>query len=485
MSRSFDELVGRVFENPRDEDLVQELSERLEANADECREYFEHSRLQGDLYFVAKSEAAERKALDDLGAAELAPPTLKGPQFSKRRYHPKFLSFLALAASLAGVVGWFGMHRGGSVQEGLRQPTIVATVVSAEDAVWSDGNYFAGQALRAGRSLELKEGIAKVNLPIGVELVLQAPCKVQLQSPEHVFVEEGKLTARVATWTSNFLVETSSLKVFNLGKQFAVEVDQQGNTEAHVLEGEIRVQPLAQADKLRNSFLLSEGEAVRTGPTASTPARLEAEEGRFLTNHGDFRPYHPIDIFNSGRGLAVGDEDPHWRIVQGAIGEGFSGEQYAVVCEPDSRYLPNQPLVSQWVSVAKDVRPGCLPNSAYTFETEFDLTGYDISTVVILADMLADNGVRAVRINGQAVDLVPWKDNQYLQEFHRYRRAEIVSGFVQGKNVIEIDVWNGVYHFGQDESNATPTPNPMALRVEWQAFGVPKTPSTSEARNTI
>ena len=117
------------------------------------------------------------------------------------------------------------------------------------------------------------------------------------------------------------------------------------------------------------------------------------------------------------------------------------------------------------------MRPGCLPNAPFTFQTTFDLSGYDLSTVVVLADILADNGVRAVRVNGKSVDLTPWRDNQPGQEFHRFRRAEIVEGFVLGKNVIEIEVWNGIYRDGKPD----PSPNPMALRVEWQAFGTPLT----------
>ena len=385
------------------------------------------------------------------------------------------MSVLAVAASVAVAVGWYALSRpeNMSLQEGLRQPTIVAQVVSAKDVVSEGFQFHEGNSCREGSRLRFSEGVVKVNLPSGAEMVLQGPCDVLLAAPERVRLFEGRLTARVAAWATDFEVETDCFRVINLGTRFSVEAHSGGNSEVHVSQGQVRVQPFAPLDESRTSFVLHQGEAVWIDAVRGTETRMPARFDRFVTEFGDFRPFRPIEIFNTGRGLAPGDEDLHWTITDGALGEGFQGPQHAVVCDPDERYLPNYTELSQWVSVSRNIRPGCLPNSSYTFRTEFDLSGYDLGTVMILADMLADNGVRAVRINGEPVDLVPWRDNVYLQKFHRYRRAEITEGFIPGKNVIEIDVWNGVYHFDSDVANTTPTPNPMALRVEWQAFGTP------------
>jgi hypothetical protein len=391
---------------------------------------------------------------------------------------------LALAASLLAAMLWYHHTQPIEYQEGLRQPTIVASIVFTEDVVWKQRQFLPGESLRLGTRLQFERGVVKVNMPPGAELVLQGPCDVVLQSPDQVLLHEGKVSAHVADWASGFAVQTSSLQVVDLGTQFAVEADAQGNSEAHVLKGNVRIKPVDAIDRSRTSFLLSEGEAIRVNALQKTSTRLVAEQDRFMAGYGDFRPYRPVEIHNTGKNLSIGDEDPHWRLVAGTIGEGYQGPQYAVVCEPDERYLPNNPDISQWMSVAKDLRPGCLPNATYTFQTEFDLSGYELSTVIILADILADNGVAAVRINGKSVDLVPWKDNKYLQEFHAYRRAEIIEGFLPGRNTVEIDVWNGIYHFNPDIKASVPSPNPMSIRVEWQAFGIPTTTETS-AKNTI
>ena len=103
----------------------------------------------------------------------------------------------------------------------------------------------------------------------------------------------------------------------------------------------------------------------------------------------------------------------------------------------------------------------------FTFETTFDLTGYDMSTVTVAAQVIADNGVRAVRINGQPVPIQAWELNEMQQYFNKFCVVEIKDGFVPGVNNVEFDVWNGVDRYTPDG------PNPMSLRVEWQAYGRP------------
>ena len=482
----FEELLCSAMKQPRDESVLRQLSQRLEANPEEADYFLDYCRLHGDLHYLISSERAEQRTLDSLGSSALTPvgPSAGAATLpTRRRPFGRLMSALTIAASVAVVFGWYALSgpKGMSLQEGLRQPTIVAQLVSAKDVVTDGLQFRAGNSYREGSCLRFSEGVVKVNLPSGAEMVLQGPCDVMLEAPDRVRLFEGRLTARVAAWATDFEVETDSLRVINLGTRFSVEADARGNTEVHVCQGQVRVQPFAPLDESRTSFVLHQSEAVRIDAARGTETRMPAEFERFVTEFGDFRPFRPIAIFNTGRGLAPGDEDLHWTIIDGALGEGFQGPQHAVVCDPDERYLPNYTELSQWVSVSRNIRPGCLPNSPYTFRTEFDLSGYDLDTVMILADMLADNGVRAVRINGEPVDLVPWRDNVYLQKFHRYRRAEITEGFVPGKNIIEIDVWNGVYHFDSDVAKTEPTPNPMALRVEWQAFGTPLAqPATSE-----
>jgi hypothetical protein len=280
------------------------------------------------------------------------------------------------------------------------------------------------------------------------------------------------IAANVASWGSGFTVDTDALRVIDLGTKFAVAASAE-DVETHVLQGKVRVQRRQASIDGRRSVLLDEGEAIRVDRRDDKAVRIDAEEERFHATESEIGPFKPIQLMNTGIGLAIGDEDPNWRITGGPIGAGYHGPQYAVVCGLTRGYSDNEPGRSQWISVAQSVEEGVLRNSRFTFETRFDLTGFDVSSVTIALQILADNGVKAVRINGHSVPMTAWTDNEPKQLFarDRFRLVEIQSGFEPGLNTIEIDVWNGTFTGKQWIEH----PNPMAVRVEFQGYGRPLT----------
>ena len=220
------------------------------------------------------------------------------------------------------------------------------------------------------------------------------------------------------------------------------------------------------------SVVIVEGEAFRVrGEHAERDrdpiANLDAELS--LSELNRLRPYKPIEIPGSGQNLRIGDEDPNWKIVSVPAGVSEAMTGYAIVCKEDTRYALSEPSRSQWISLDATC-PRVAANAIYTFQTSIDLTGFDHETVRIQCQILADNGVKAIRVNGHALKFDAWNDNVRLQRFDRtaFRAVSIDQGLVPGNNVVEIDVWNG----GECSPTQTlPIPNPTALRVEWHAFG--------------
>jgi hypothetical protein len=385
---------------------------------------------------------------------------------------PLRLGTAAAALVLLGFVVWqFTDDAGEMIAERERQP--VASFTAGSHSRWQNGfKPVKGDKLMEGQTLKLVEGRAQVSMSCGADLVLRAPCTIVLASPDQVLLREGLLSVQVADWTTGFTVATDSIHIVDLGKQFVVSADaKSGAVEAHAIDGKLRVLATNGPDESRSGLLVSAGEAIRFLPASNTSSRLKANKSLFDPGLDDSRPFKPLPIANTGRGLVPGDEDPHWRIVASTSNE-FTSPQYAVVCDTPGKdvYLPNDPDVSQWISTTNPVIENCQPNSAYTFETEFDLTGYDLSTITIVGHVLADNGVIGVRINGQPVPITPWIDNLSRSVYKSFHKIEITEGFIDGVNRIQFDVWNGV-----NARHPTHT-NPMALRVEWQAFGRLKPP---------
>jgi hypothetical protein len=148
--------------------------------------------------------------------------------------------------------------------------------------------------------------------------------------------------------------------------------------------------------------------------------------------------------------------------------------QPAVVSVPHVSYGINEPERSQWISVDRGTTRGVPARSRYTFETTFDLTGFDLGSVLVFGQILADDGVDEVWLNGKRLNIEPWTDWTYGINYVNFHPIEIRSGFVHGVNRLAFVVKNESFIVPTEQGFDVPdTPNPMALRAEWQAFGRP------------
>jgi hypothetical protein len=379
-----------------------------------------------------------------------------------------FLAIRLAGVLTAGVVVavcayWSMSGPGAIVAE--RDSLPIGKLIASDDAKWHVTFRPQKDArLLEGQTLQLLEGRAQISMSSGAELVFKAPCFLMLTSPNQVDLHDGNLSVQVADWTNEFCVVTKIVQILDLGKQFVVSVDaKNGSVEAHAIDGRLRVQTTNSSLQERHRTLVSAGEAMRFRSNDSASEWLKADGALFDSGIVNSSPFKPLPMHNTGRNLASGDEDPNWRIVA-STAEDFKGPSYAIVCNPFNFHLANEPQQSQWISLCSDVTKNCDPNVMHTFQTVFDLSGYDLPTVTVVANVLVDNGVTGIRINGRPVKFKPWIDNA-ADVFNIYRQVEITDGFVDGLNQIEFDVWNG--NIVRDVH----AKNPMAFRVEWQAFG--------------
>jgi hypothetical protein len=303
----------------------------------------------------------------------------------------------------------------------------------------------------------------------GADVLLQGPCSLELLSASRVRLEQGKITAQAAPWAKGFVVDVDGLQLTDLGTRFAVSTETPGEVEAYVLEGVVRAAPLGAAASA-SSLTLKAGQAVRWNRADANLRSIPADTSRFATTLDQFQPLRLLDMANTGQRLRMGSRDPHWRITTGHVSGGLYPVQAMVEStqpymleEPISPNLPNGVWGnSQWVSVPGGVTRGVPAHAAFTFETSFDLTGIAPETVHLMGQVLADNRIQEIRLNGKKLVIKPF-ENFRTEDFQRFHTIEISEGFVEGVNRIEFDVINGMVVDGAN--------NPMALRVEWQGFG--------------
>ncbi|MCG8450565.1 MAG: hypothetical protein MI725_13430 [Pirellulales bacterium] len=431
-----------------------------------------------ELFERVMASIAEEEDCRNQESSQAAVTTSKQAFASRSSFSWWRWSVAAIAASLLIVLGahYFTWRADdvSSIVEVPRKSRLlrpfrpVANLISVSDAVWAEGSSAkVGETINENERLELLAGTAQLSMACGADIVLQAPCSVKLIAEDFVRLESGKLTAQAAEWATGFVVAANDLKVTDLGTRFALSANSEGVVEAHVLEGSVLSEPLKERRRQQASMLLESGQAIRVDGLQSKVDLIKTRSSEFIDELSQFRPLRPISIWNTGVGAKLGSLDPHWRVVAGSEEFGSYPRQATITDGDTGSYKDNRPEVSQWISVTETSYPGVPPESTHTFETTFDLTGYDLDTVYLIGYFLVDDAINELRINGHPVEYERWVTTWDDFDFKSFHPIEITDHFVPGENVISIKIYNSPTHPGL----APGTPNPSALRVEWQAFG--------------
>ena len=258
---------------------------------------------------------------------------------------------------------------------------------------------------------------------------------------------------------SPFTVTTPTAIVTDIGTEFAIEVRGPSSTDTHVFCGvvEVQVRDGGAAPPIR----LTESESLRVKAEKGQVAVVsrEAVDGdgfvRRLPSQGK---RVPIAIHGTGMAAEQWGRDPHWTIVRASNDPRFLPRPASVVQNVPQEWLANAAGRSQWISTVLDGSP--VPNNVtYTFRTTFDLTGRDSETGAITGWFIADSYIRAMRLNGREL-VVP--KHRHDPRCDLFTRLAISDGFVDGTNVLEVDVENA-------EPNGTGGASPMGLRMELKA----------------
>jgi hypothetical protein len=471
------ELLSAAWDDRLDEPSRDKLEELLSRDDFAGVQLLtEFTRMHIDLEWLISSKAAQRKALDAVARVKARPVRTHRWRLPGNR-----LISIAAATLLFFVVVWqlasWNRDLGGTLGKGsapgapiVRPPLPVGRIVGHAGIRWAEGRQLRdGQTLLEGQVIDLAAGTARISMDFGAEMLLQAPCRATLISDDMVTLETGTIVVKVADWAVGFKVRTNDVIVTDLGTQFMVHADARAGSEVHVLHGRVI------ASSLRSTQQRSVGAAqairVRTGGGLNTVAFRREPFAKAL---GPFQPLRSIKLANTGIGVQVGDRDRHWSITAGNAEYG-PYPQPATVCEADATYGSNDPAKSQWISVKEGTTSGVPVRTKYTFETSFDLTRFDPSSVRLTGLVLADNGVEEIRLNGKPLPIAPWHDWYPEVTFFAFHRIEISNGFLPGKNVLSFVVMNETVLPPPDQDATPPeTPNPMGLRIEWLGSGRPR-----------
>ncbi|MDF1740653.1 MAG: FecR domain-containing protein [Verrucomicrobiales bacterium] len=173
--------------------------------------------------------------------------------------------------------------------------------------------------------LKIKEGEAHIALNSGATILVEGPAQLSIESGNRVFLKSGHLTANVPPPASGFTVNTPRLNAVDIGTRFGVSVEPNGDSEVHVMEGEVKA---SRSSGLSSVVSLLEGMAVRADERTRSELKPIAYGGdRFFQSIGISEIIQPglrFDFDESG-GALIEDSGATMNYDVNLVGDGELG----------------------------------------------------------------------------------------------------------------------------------------------------------------
>jgi hypothetical protein len=163
--------------------------------------------------------------------------------------------------------------------------TCVAQVTGIEECRWAKGvgPLYVDELVPLGRRIRIKSGLMEIAYKTGAKVILQGPATYEVDSHNGGYLSIGKLTGRVEVEKARgFLIRTPAATVTDLGTEFGVEVDREGNSEVDVLQGEVRLQVSNTGDRSPSEMRLGVGRSVRVDAARKTITDCPANRTQFV-----------------------------------------------------------------------------------------------------------------------------------------------------------------------------------------------------------
>lgn len=234
------QLTSAMLDGTASADELTELNNLLNGDPDACERYL-------DLAEVHASLLQEHSADDQIGELAKTVPFSAPSRGKVASFKRNWWPALAAAAAIALLVNGYALWKQNTptAEEAVSDNAGVAVLSRAVDAEWDDSAAIPveGDAISAG-PVVLKSGLAQLEFFSGATVILEGPARIELKSAWEVECMKGKLRAFVPEPAQGFTIETPEYRAVDLGTEFALSVGSDGNSEVHVVDGEVRLDDL-------------------------------------------------------------------------------------------------------------------------------------------------------------------------------------------------------------------------------------------------
>lgn len=228
-------LITAMLDDNLTEEQAKELDDTLQ-NSPEARETY---RRMVDMHFTL-NEISENKKVIEL--SDLPSPEKFPEEFRSTRKQLFFFQALAACMAIAFTVAFLNTReviKEVEVVKTVKSKIPLATVASiGENIKWKSAAKEEGATIYE-EELILEEGEVTLTYKHGAEIKIQGPAHYSLKSLELAELSYGQLAAKVPEAAQGFTVEAPKAAIVDLGTEFAMNVNQQGQSQIYVYEGEV------------------------------------------------------------------------------------------------------------------------------------------------------------------------------------------------------------------------------------------------------
>lgn len=271
---------------------VRELEDRLRSEPDAVSRYVEHVGLHTSLDWHVTSRQGMVLASDTRADAGPQEEAVVEPAASVAgRARPNGWSgvasvLLALSAGLLLAI-WIG---GGPWAGMADQPVAALIERHSDDACWvvlrsSELPEGMRSDVFPSETVHLTSGQVEMRFGNGAEVTLTGPAVLQVLGEDRALAVRGKLSAQVGPEAVGFSIDTPRAQVVDLGTRFGLEVDDRGQTDVVVFEGEVDI-AYGPVDREANDWkrrVMRMGEAVRVDDHGAAKRIVSVESDRFVS----------------------------------------------------------------------------------------------------------------------------------------------------------------------------------------------------------
>ncbi len=193
----------------------------------------------------------------------------------------------------------------------------VATITDMIDVKWADSTISletGDRLLTHYEPLSLSRGFVEIQTDRGVTLTIEGPAEFEIMKEADLYLNYGRLYAKVSQQGLGFTVSTANSKVIDLGTEFGVKADLD-ETELHVMRGKT-VLISGAPDRSKKQYEISKGQAktVDSNGAAHDIALGNEDFVRTIDSATRFiwkgqKQMNLADIIGGGDGFATGKID--------------------------------------------------------------------------------------------------------------------------------------------------------------------------------